>query len=50
VDTVDVAVADVIAGDQLVERREGLGRERLAVGERPSGLDELQRGTKIAAA
>src|SRR5919197_1298528 len=47
VDTVEVAVAQAIARDQLVERRQRLGRERLPVGERPSGLDELERGTKI---
>jgi hypothetical protein len=48
--TVEVAVADVIARDQLVERRKGFGRECPPVGEGPRGFDELQRGTKIAAA
>jgi hypothetical protein len=50
VHTVEVAVAEAIARDQLVERRKGLGRERPLVGEGPSGLDELECGTKIAAA
>ena len=50
VDTVEVAVAEAIARDQLVERHKGFERERLPVGQRPSGLDELERGTKIVAA
>ena len=49
-DTVEVAVAEAIARDQLVERRKGFGRECPPVGEGPRGFDELQRGTKIAAA
>ena len=48
--TVEVAVAEAIARDQLVERRKGFGRERPPVGEGPRGFDELERGTKIAAA
>ena len=48
--TVEVAVAEVIARDQLVERRKGFGRECPPVGEGPRGFDELERRTKIAAA
>src|SRR5215208_2176900 len=50
VKTVELAVAELVARDELVQRVECLGGERAVACERPSGLDEIEDCPKIVAA
>ena len=45
---VELAVADLVARDELVQRVECLGRDRAFIRERPGDLDEVENCTKIA--
>src|SRR5215208_1138719 len=47
---VELAVAELVARDELVQRVECLGGERAVAGERPSGLDEVEDCPKIVVA
>ena len=49
VHVVEMAIADLVARDQLIERGERVGRDCGLAGERPGAFDELEDALQIAA-